>query len=238
MTHNFNFFRTMEGRIARYPNCLVASRNDEGISLSRAVGIRNVFANDWKKNFFVDQRKMIASIPFLRNIVEMTTGMDDPNYLKLTSMLHRRADSEDITVKTLVDIFNKLCGTEGVSEQEEVSVGELIEEQANECLAEAPGLDLENKIVLAVATRLKAEEFIMGRLDDDAFLEHIESNQTQALIREFRKRYPAEEHAVKVLDRVALMTPENIHVNSFMYEPIIDMSDKSLKRLYEEACGL
>jgi len=29
---------------------------------------------------------------------------------------------------------------------------------------------------------------------------------------------------------VVLMTPENIHLNSFMYEPIIDMSDEHLKR--------
>ncbi len=37
---------------------------------------------------------------------------------------------------------------------------------------------------------------------------------------------------LKCLDRVALMTPENIHVNSFMYEPIVDMSDDHLKKLY------
>lgn len=28
------------------------------------------------------------------------------------------------------------------------------------------------------------------------------------------------------------MTPENIHFNSFMYEPILDMSDEHLRRLY------
>ena len=30
------------------------------------------------------------------------------------------------------------------------------------------------------------------------------------------------------------MTPENIHVNSFMYEPIIDMSDVHLRQLYTD----
>jgi hypothetical protein len=34
------------------------------------------------------------------------------------------------------------------------------------------------------------------------------------------------------------MTPENIHLNSFMYEPIIDMSDESLKRLYQDIKSL
>lgn len=36
------------------------------------------------------------------------------------------------------------------------------------------------------------------------------------------------------MDAVVLMTPENIHVNSFMYEPIIDMSDAHLRKVYAE----
>ena len=34
------------------------------------------------------------------------------------------------------------------------------------------------------------------------------------------------------------MTPENIHINSFMYEPILDMSNHHLKTLYTEVKGL
>ena len=32
--------------------------------------------------------------------------------------------------------------------------------------------------------------------------------------------------------KVAIMTPENIHINAFIYEPIIDMSDDELITLY------
>jgi hypothetical protein len=34
------------------------------------------------------------------------------------------------------------------------------------------------------------------------------------------------------------MTPENIHVNSFMYEPIIDMSGSHLRKLFIEVESL
>lgn len=34
------------------------------------------------------------------------------------------------------------------------------------------------------------------------------------------------------------MTPENLHINSFMYEPIIDMSDGSLRDLYTTISGI
>jgi hypothetical protein len=40
------------------------------------------------------------------------------------------------------------------------------------------------------------------------------------------------------MKEVFLMTPENIHLNSFMYEPILDMSDWHLKELYKKVKAL
>lgn len=239
MTHNFDFFRTIEGRgIARYQSCLMASKNEQGISLVQAAGIRNVFAKDWKIHFFTDSRKKIASIPFLRNLVEMTIGEQDPNYQQLTSMLHWKADSDKITVGQLDGIFNAICSTNGASDNASTLVHDLIQEEAMACLTEQTGLNLENKIILAVAIRLAAEQLMIDKIQDDAFVARIKARQTQALIREYKDRFPAEVEAIKVLDRVALMTPENIHVNSFMYEPIVDMSDEHLKRLYDDVSNL
>lgn len=234
MTHNFDFFRTIEGRFVGYPNCLMASKNDQGISLVQAAGIRNVFANDWKANFFNDSRKKIASICFLRNLIEMTTGDGDPNYDKLTSMLHWRPESEKMIVANLDAIYNEVCKSAGASGDATKFVHLLITEEADKCLTVPSGLNLENKIVLAVATRLAAERFMIGKIKDDKFVAAIATNQTQKLIAKFREKFPKEEQAINTLDRVALMTPENIHVNSFMYEPIVDMSDAHLKRLYTD----
>jgi hypothetical protein len=55
------------------------------------------------------------------------------------------------------------------------------------------------------------------------------------LIKKFKELFKEEGASIKILDRVTLMTPENIHVNSFMYEPIVDMSDEHLKKLYSDA---
>jgi len=46
--------------------------------------------------------------------------------------------------------------------------------------------------------------------------------------------FPTNAAAIGVLNRVILMTPETIHLNSFMYEPILDMSDEHLKQLYAD----
>ena len=39
---------------------------------------------------------------------------------------------------------------------------------------------------------------------------------------------------IPLLDKVVMMTPENIHLNSFMYEPLLDMSDLHLRELYNK----
>ena len=240
MTHNFDFFRTIDSRFVGYSNCLIASKNEQGITLSQASGIRNVFANDWKGNFFTDSRKKIASIPFLRNLVEMTTGEDDPNYQQLTSMLHWKTDSATITIGQLDDIYNSICKTEGASDNASVLVCDLIETEAKACLAEAAGagLNLENKIVLAVAIRLATEKFMIGKINDGEFVAGIEKNQTDTLMRKFKALFSGEAAIIKILDRVTLMTPENIHVNAFMYEPIVDMADDHLKKLYTDITKL
>src|SRR5437899_8739755 len=48
LTHNFDFFRTVNSRFVRYSHCLMVQRTTTGIALVPAVGIRNIFLNDWK----------------------------------------------------------------------------------------------------------------------------------------------------------------------------------------------
>jgi hypothetical protein len=234
MTHNFDFFRTLESRFIGYSRCLMASKDDTGIALVQATGIRNVFANDWKGAFFKDSKKKIASIPFLRNLIEMTSGEADPGYARLTSMLHWKIDSATITVGELDAIYNSLCRSSGSSAKPAELVCDLIAKEAKSCLGPSAGLDLENKIVLAIAIRVAAEKFMVAKINDAQFLTAIESNQTQRLITKFKENFQRERENLAILDRVSLMTPENIHVNSVMYEPIVDMSDDHLKRLYTD----
>ena len=143
-----------------------------------------------------------------------------------------------MTVADLDEIFNTECNTPGASANPGRSIIELIDTAADECLKAAPGLNLENKVVLSIATRLRSERFIADKLNDDAFLKGIDRSQTQRLIAKFKKEFPAEIDTAAVLDRVALMTPENIHLNSFMYEPIIDMGEGHLRKLYSDVKAL
>ena len=75
---------------------------------------------------------------------------------------------------------------------------------------------------------------MISKIKDPAFVASIVSKQTPRLLERFTQKFSSEARAIEVLQRVVLMTPENIHVNAFMYEPILDMSDDHLRKLYED----
>jgi hypothetical protein len=239
LTHNFDFYRTICSRFVNYACCLMAFKGTADVTLKAAQGIKNVFINDWKKHFFSDGKKRIASIPFIRNIIEYTKDDSDPDFLKLTSLLHWKKDSSNITEADLDAIFNKtFSGSAGTVGDGTKSVIAAIESQAKECLNAAESVNFENKIVLSIAIRLNAERFLVSKINDQPFTDSITSNQTPKLLERFKTQFSSESYAINVVQRVILMTPENIHVNSFMYEPILDMSDEHLRKLYQDVAQL
>jgi hypothetical protein len=238
LTHNFDFFRTVESRFVSYKNCLMVSKTDSGVALQQAIGIKNIFVKDWKAAFYADPKKKIASISFIRNLIEYTRGESDPDFLKLTSLLHWKADSHRITVFELDDIYNRLFSVTSQSQDGQELVINVVDREANSCLNAPDGINFENKVVLAIATRLAAEQFMVSKINDANFVSGITSNQTSKLLKRFQQLHPADQPSLAILHKVVLMTPENIHLNSFMYEPILDMSDNHLRKLFTEARSL
>ena len=238
LTHNFDFFRTVQSRFVPYNHCLMAVKTGLGIDLIQAEGIKNVFANNWKDAFHTDPKKRIACIPFMRNLIEYIRGDGDADFAKLTSLLHWRQDTAGFTQSGLDAVFNTLFGTTVSWSQPTDSVPEAIFSAAALCLTEPEGINFENKIVLSIAIRLAAEKYMVFQIDDPAFISGIQSTQTDALIKRFVTEHPSKVEQIAVLNRVQLMTPENIHLNSFMYEPILDMSDDHLRKLYRDVTAL
>lgn len=239
LTHNFDFFRTISSRFVGYGGCLMAVRNNTDIVLVQAFGIKNIFVNDWKPNFLTDNKKRIASIPFIRNLIEYTRGETDADYVKLTSLLHWRPASASITQKELDAIYSRLFPPSASSYAgADAAVVDLITQEAEACLGAGEGVNFEHKIVLSIAIRLTAERFMADKIADPGFLAGIEENQTLELLKKFQETHGREVDAIKTLRSVVLMTPENIHLNAFMYEPILDMSDGYLRKLYKAVRAL
>lgn len=233
LTHNFDFFRSVENRsIATYKNLFLTYKSADCIKLEPAKGIKNPFIKDWKDNLN-NPKKLIASITFVRNIIEYTKGEEDIDYLTLTYILHWRSENQTIYISHLKDIFETLF--EGIDFNSELEltdkVVDIIFNEAENCLVADEGINLENKLILSIAIRLYAEKYMWSKVSN----QEIINGSTGKLFARFKKEFEgALDNEIKLLDEVNLITPENIHLNSFMFEPILDLSDVHLKELYNK----
>ena len=242
LTHNFDLFRTLESReVVKYPNCLMAAKTDSSVSLERASGIKNIFVKDWKNKFFSNPMKRIASIPFMRNLLEFMNGEKDEDFIRLTSLLHWKPDCVSVTHADLDKVYKVLFKDSKAWSDPNKCVVETIHELAVECLSAADGINFENKIILAIAIRLAGDKFMLEKIADPKWAATITACQTPRLLERYEvsaNGSPQKIENAKILRRVVLMTPENIYLNSFMYEPILDMSDVHLRNLYRDVMAL
>ncbi len=245
LTHNFDFYRLVIGRFEfKGKSILMAHKNKESrkVTLSPGKFYRepiHEFVDSAENN----PKKFVALIPFVRNIIEYTAGKTD-EYNRLTHCLHDKETTADMTMKDIVDVFVATVPKfKNQFQDEKFLTQNYISTLYNLCediVAEGEeNYSLANKLVLSMGIRLKSEEYMINKLDlsyDE--LKANKDSQTGYLLGELKKssEVPAEELAV--MSRTCLMTPENIHVNSFMYEPIIDMSNNHLISLYNDVKSL
>ena len=57
------------------------------------------------------------------------------------------------------------------------------------------------------------------------------NNQTRELLKGYQQF--GDDEKITILNEVSIMTPEHIHINSFMYEPLLDMDINELLSLYQ-----
>lgn len=232
LSHNFDFYRTISSRLSLpRQNRFYALKSQTNINIIEEIYQKNPF-DHWKDNFNNTQM-LIAAIPFIRNLAEYC-GFNS-EFLKLTSLLHQKNDTDSIKVEDLQNIIRNILKDNNnlILLDGDKLVKNLIYENADSiCLETDEIVNLEKKIVLSIAIRLKAEIFMINRINNLVFLNGITSNQTIKLIEEYKKSFSTEIENIKLMEQVNLMTPENIHLNSFMYEPILDMDKVHLKDLY------
>jgi hypothetical protein len=241
LTHNFDFFRTLSNNFVRYERCLMASRTSDGIKLSKAEGVKNYFIGKWKKNITKSDFILCATVPFTRNLIEYIKGEQDPDYLTLTSLLHWKENTAKITIGEYFGIYNRLFGTKYPIDNTD-SFKELLFYKADEIKNRTnhDGLNLEDKVLLSIAIRMSAEIFLIEEIrkiktDDSYWCQGL--NQFGTLIKLYVNELPYS-NAIKVLEKVSITVSSNIHLNSFMYEPILDLTIEHLIMLYSEILAL
>lgn len=236
LTHNFDFYRNLSSRLSVLrENRFHAIKYSDKIELEQEKYQKNPFTN-WKT--FSDPKHEIASIPFVRNIAEFS-GHDDI-FNRLTSVLHQKQNTSTIKMQDLSNWFGIILQLpSSVNFSPTLSVEQQIYNLSNSiCNSGEEKMELEDKVILSMGIRLKIEKYLIDRINDEAFVRGISKNQTYELSKKYKNLFPSEDDVLEILNRVNLITPENIHINSFMYEPILDMSNLHLKKLYEDVDSL
>lgn len=226
LTHNFDFYRACANRL-RIKTLSVLRENE--INLIDFHFKKNVFTSF--KERIDDSNFFIASIPFVRNIIEMTTENNDNDYLLLTSCLHYKKNTESITISQINDVFkNHINTNSNISDSKYM---DLLFNVADNIRKGTTEIELHNKLILSIAIRMLFEKKLFNKFNDWNILDGFTSNQTYELIDYCINNNLLTYEDVIISEKVRIMISENIHVNAFMYEPIIDMSDDELINLYE-----
>ncbi|MEQ8042122.1 hypothetical protein ABQW67_04035 [Xanthomonas hortorum] len=232
LSHNFDFYRSISGRLNLGRPCkLMASKNGRKLTLKQEKYQNNPFMF-WRGKLN-EPPYCISAIPFIRNLAEYCGHTAD--YSTLTSLLHIKADTSKITLDELCVIYKKILPDKQnlVLSPADKTVLTVLFEEAEKIFAEADEhIELESKIVMSIAIRLIAEQHMIARINNPAFVSGITQNQTIELLKEYKQHNCGSPEETQKLDQVNLMTPENIHLNSFMYEPILDMGSAHLRTLY------
>jgi hypothetical protein len=210
----------------------IAQKNKDGRIEMLPAGNKNIVSpfKSWKSTL-KDQynpKLAIAMIPFVRELLGYLSKSDS-HYNNLTDSMHVKANTKTITFFDLALIYKDVLAIDITGSSN--SVFESIISIADGILMEKDELavNLENKIILSIASRLKAEYYMesCGITLEKTIGKTFEK---------YKKKYQlddSQKDVIRILEKVVIMTPENIHLNSFMYEPILDMSDWHLKEIYK-----
>ena len=251
LTHNFDFYRTLQMRIlanGRWDHSFIAERDNDEIRLLPGGDrmITDPF-NKWRSECGKDERLLVAAIPFVRELYNYQKGNKSREYLLLTHLLHdKEADDQnnipatcDIKLSDIENVFADMLNVQFEFPDKTKKVIDVIFSVADQIQQDPhDGINLGDKIVLSVAIRLLAEQKILTYIERPS---NIGKDQFWQLYNVFRGQFGSDETKkviLDVLEQVSIITPANIHINSFMYEPIIDIGIDELVCLYERVKAL
>lgn len=253
LTHNFDFHRTVSSRLGLSRlNRLMADLNNAVLTLEQEHYQNQPFEY-WRNN--PDEKHILALIPFVRNLIEYGTDRDisqtGSDFDYLTLLLHEKTQSGAITFADIEPLYQNYIGVKHF-DASTVPTDSVLGKLYSVCNGiTTTDTNLENKIVLAIGIRHKAEEFMISAISPYGgqlnwrsgrnnvtgsatdFLSFVEStkNQTRELLKGYQQF--GDTAKIAVLNEVSIMTPEHIHINSFMYEPLLDMDITELLSLYQ-----
>lgn len=221
MTHNFEFYRTVSKRIPKLRKSVASANSNGAVDIQTNNRINKNMENVLKCSNIYD---FFCAIPYLREI--KTILLEDTK--TLDSCLHYKENTSKLQIKDILLQFPSNAIKSLKIDENDIYMEKLFEIADN--LSGFDDFDIVKKTILSLSCRLLIERKIIA--NNFNLLTNINTNQTAQLLDLYgEKLFP---NVKKYLEAVQLSTPEFIHANAFMYEPLIDINGKYLFELYNQ----
>ena len=238
LTHNFDFFRLVYEKL--YPKNkeqfrLVISDENNSLSAEEMFDPR-VFGN-YKKDATTDKSAWVTMIPFARNIVEFQHGKSHDDYKELTKALH--TINNDVTIEDIQQYLQSIISVADTPFNRSLSIYEAIIMHTKEvAAATSDGFSLKDNLVLAIGTRLCIERYIISKISEEDYRNAVskERDLTRKLLILYSNNCsdPNKQIYLKMFNKAAAIVDGAIHINSFMYEPLVDVGTWEMKKMFNE----
>lgn len=242
LTHNFDFFRLVYEKI--YPKSdeqfKIITKTKEGKLEAVQMFDPRIFGVT-KKIAGEDKAAWISLIPFARNLIEYRESHKVKEYKRLTECLHIMANKP--TIGDIETLISNNAGVMTAPFNQSEAVHKVIIDTADEIASSNnDNFDLHKNVTLAIGIRLVIEDYIISKLSDKDY-GHVQKkgqNQTRELIKRYKNSISDREHEKKVkhFNNASMMIDSSIHLNAFMYEPLVDMGTWELKEMFNKTKDL
>jgi len=242
LTHNFDFYRSVGLRIASHSNSFFANKSSVGVTIQNGKYLKNVFS-EFMNSIGTSMKGTIAIVPFARNLKEYsdTDYKNDDCYQLYTKLIHYRPHGTNIKLSTLISSLRKQFGGTFPFFSLNPTVYSCIDSEAKIIAGQATiDQTLEDKMIITIALRIRCEKYLYKQIlkVDSTIKTRIEDMVMGDLFEEFKNLYPNKSKNKDLINSVCLLVPPHIHVNNFMYEPMIDYSIDRFRQLYNDVIAV
>ena len=222
LTHNYEFYKSLSMKTDKLTK--LSAHSDKGTVTIEKNSKLNIKIEDIFKD--INKDNVLFTIPFLRE----TKVMLCQDTTLLDNCLHYKSETSQVTVNDLLEYYKKMgFQIKNIEKHKDTKYLDFLFDKADS-IKKDNYYDLSNKVVLSIACRMLIEKRIINENYD--LITGICRNQTSTI----KKKYSnsLSEKVLDILDRTLISTPDFIHVNAFMYEPLVDIDIRYLKNLYKD----
>ena len=241
LTHNFDFYRCFSYFLSKmHISGCFAQKNRNSIKLLSGIPKEYLsleFSSSWKGRLgggdnsnFENITTFFSMLPIIRNEYEIEESTKGENYKLMCELLHRVKDTHSNNLTKFKDIFDEKISSNLDPVYYSYSFNELMKKCYDKLLnSTIEETKISSKMACAVLLRIFFEEFIImkSRIEKITFNEKTNEKITALYDDLVAKNKLAPDDKLHC-EFASIICNPYVHVNSFMYEQLIDNSADKL----------